>query len=312
VWSSIVDVNEILPEETERRDGGLRYLRSLPETSYPYDRARVGIFDLRGEGTEGEYHPMEVTNLTGWRWWRNPGGAPNEVGVLEGLNYHFGVDYVPQGSPRYGTPISAPESGAVWVYEHHARDNPTIRFDDENGLVLSNYEAGAYGNAVVLVTEPELPRTGRVYLFFHVRADSVLDGLAHRYGQSPTSYEEAVWVDAGGWIGVTDDHGAEDAPHVHLEVYEFFPGGEMEEHATPDDRERLDGGDEEPAIGEENFNWQRVDPQSVFDPEHVEIINQVGANPRNRVIDWAAERGVLGLDRGYLESVYFRRWSGEE
>ena len=50
----------------------------------------------------------------------------------------------------------------------------------------------------------------------------------------------------GDWIGTTGNRGTSTAPHLHMEVYEWFPRDE--------DRDTSRG-------------WQRVDPVSVF-PAH--------------------------------------------
>jgi len=305
---------------------GLRYRHRLPPTSYPDRLAQFGIFQ-NPDGPVYDGHAMRVTSSTGWRW------LGPEVMRRPGLNYHFGVDYVPEGRPSLGAPITAPEGGAVWVYRRlyqdeadRERENPVVLVGSDDGLVLQQYSPDDYGDAVVLVTEPEQPRRGRVYLFFHVDEAEVLPELERRYGTGPTAHGEAVRVDPGQWIGFIGVKGTR-AAHVHMEVYEYFdhpalwrlPDPERpwerwdEPHASVDDTRRAT---RVGRIPEDNLGWQRVDPQTVFNPERVEIVHAsrwpFGDGSR-RVRESAAgvlrsEWGELGVSPHELAELYFRGW----
>jgi len=69
--------------------------------------------------------------------------------------------------------ILAPEDGKYWLID--LDDDPDtdnnleiyVEIDDSNYLLLQVYNEYHYGDIGVLVTEPDAPRKGRIYLFMH-------------------------------------------------------------------------------------------------------------------------------------------------
>jgi hypothetical protein len=240
--------------------------RYLPPTS----------FDHRVESIIGTVEqvpqplPMVFTDGTGWRNVNTP--------EVKTSSYHVGLDVVIAGAghPVMNKSIIAPEDGAFSIMA----ETPlrVIELPDGDVLDLSagfntpansltvgsnpfNYrDHGAVG---VLVTNPQHPKEGRVYLYLHLgqpeatlgQTLSDLEGRFrgvyggdHRGATLPRVWSDphlTTWVAvvAGEWIGQAGNHGISGGPHVHLEVLEYF---------------------ERTSDGEPLGRWRRVDPRSVF------------------------------------------------
>ncbi len=151
------------------------------------------------------------------------------------------------------------------------------------------FTEASYGDIGVLVTNPENPIKGRIYLFAHQYAqDHDTDGVTKYYNNHdelhfldlngneittmPSSYSNAGYVEAGDWIGLMGGNGGF-KPHIHMEVYEYFDEV-VEKHSglvngTPFN-EIVTVINENIGVTtaienvEKSINWQRVDPRTVF------------------------------------------------
>ena len=137
-------------------------------------------------------------------------------------------------------------------------------------LSISSYAEITYGKVGVLITNPNSPRDGRVYLFCHMENDKdrqELNGGSGtpistfyntKWGKYPNTPANFITVKAGDAIGLTGGGPVEQniendtfkrlyPVHLHVEVYEYF--------------ETVEGAD---VASSPSTGWQRVDPLSVF------------------------------------------------
>jgi hypothetical protein len=216
------------------------YHREMPPTSFPTNVAQSSIFGAK---------KMVATNYTGWR----------NVKLAAGwqLSYHRGLDVVPEGG---GRDIFAPEGGIFWVFVQVEDERRPIEISANDNLKIETYLYEYYGAITVLVTNPENPREGRVYLFAHQNKETFETQFKAHWpdGQNvPVSQATARTVGAGGWIGYMGSQGVGKFEHVHMEVYEYFPEYDEESVPTTAPVDRTDP----------SFRWQRVDPRTVFEQE---------------------------------------------
>jgi hypothetical protein len=219
---------------------------------------------------------MVATNYTGWR----------NVKLAAGwqLSYHRGLDVVPEGG---GNDIFAPEGGIFWVFVQRPAQQDAIDLSAVDKLTIETYLYEHYGAITVLVTNPENPREGRVYLFAHQnRATFEAQFAAHwPDGQNvPVSQANARTVGAGGWIGYMGSQGIGSAEHVHMEVYEYFPEYDEESIPTTEHGDRADP----------NYRWQRVDPRTVFKQELFRL-GLSAPDYAKQILSYSVSRGAGGL-----------------
>ncbi len=233
------------------------YHRELPTTSFSYrtDQALLGT----GSGDTLQKIPALVTQLSGWR----NRGADNAAN--HSLSYHTGVDLsrwstsiAPTNGENREVKILAPEDGLFYVWK--STNDPTrwhipseLLLRNEQGTALSDalneYSGLYYGLIGVLITRPDSPKDGRVYLFAHLgdKGNSYISNLPYN-GEYSGSGEFSAFseypdpthpqmVTAGTPLAYVGALGNDVPFHVHLEVYEHFS---------------------------DTNDWLRVDPLSCF------------------------------------------------
>ena len=226
----------------------------LPPTSYRTNILKQPMFKYNNIVEE----KIAVSSYPGWR------------DIDDRITYHRGVDLVPvvNNSANAGVlgaettvEILAPEDGKYWVLDlkYDALDDQPIplyiKIDEDNILVLEDYNPLIYGDLGILVSEPEDPQKGRIYVFAHIYYDGSAEsdendeksnlitknvtGCKDYYSSNssvhfvdvnrnmltelPTSYDNGGYVKAGDWIGLmAGNSGSGYFPHVHMEVYEYF------------------------------------------------------------------------------------------
>ncbi len=265
------------------------YYREFPPTSYLNRLAKSKIFrDL----------PMDIINLTGWRVDTSP----------DTISYHRGVDIIPDQVPRedrIGTPIVAPEDGEFWILSPTQLElsGRVILVNSFGRSASDTYKGSTYGFITVLDTSHGSDRNGRVYLFCHQGDESrgevqATKDLQTAFSQQPehqgqvfpTDYAHRVKVKAGDWIGSLGNWGQGTGPHVHLEVYEYFP--EDKELQT----------DTNPKYSVEFLD--RVNPLSMFPSDSYVITDQ--ARETDKLIElWMHAKLITSQD---VERC-FRLWS---
>ncbi len=217
-----------------------QYYRELPPTSFVN---RPAVSPLLEGGA------MRTTCYTGWRDLNTKVEAAAPNNYL--LRYHRGIDLGAESGSCEGLPILAPEDGEYWfVYDPNDGDMLTMSLPPSNGqtnaLVIDGYLSGTYAAVTLLVTDPDNPQAGRVYLFAHQSIEA-LKAFYPPEG-APLGVEKRRPVQAGEQIGIVGNEGASQGAHIHLDVYEYFPDWQ------PDDSQYKDS----------DYKWQRVNPRSVF------------------------------------------------
>ncbi len=255
IVENLVSGKVIVSSEIEKNQ---YYHRELPATSFSYraDQALLGT----GSGDTLQKIPALVTQLSGWRN-RGSDNAANHS-----LSYHTGVDLsrwstsiAPTNGENREVKILAPEDGLFYVWnpsndeEEWATSSELFLRDMQGELDSDNsigsYSGKYYGLIGVLITRPDSPTDGRVYLFAHLgdKGNSYISNLPYNgeysvFGEFSAFSEypdptHPQMVTAGtplAYVGVLGD----DVPfHAHLEVYEYFS---------------------------DSNDWLRVDPLSCF------------------------------------------------
>ena len=244
-------------------DASERFYRELPPTSYSSNVLTNTLF----KDGSGEFLNMRLNCYTGWR-------------DLGSIKYHRGLDCNPDGlsfsSAETDEPFYAPESGKFWVEDlgegieatdpYHKYENRNyVKIDENNALFIEGYYYTAFGDVGILVTNPDNPRKGRIYVFAHLN-DSECSNIG--------DVEKGEQI---GEIGGAPSYIA----HIHIEVYEYFP-----EYVSNLDDENVKkifdmyiekhSGDTFFINTEEsknddynkirnNLGWQRIDPRTVFE-----------------------------------------------
>ena len=240
------------------------YFKMLPPTTFLNTPAKELPLLQNDSGVK----KFRVTCLTGWRK------------IYKNYRYHTGIDI----SDRTNAPAEfvAPEDGIFYIYDstNSIYDDktssmiPVTNLDDigpsSETLSISSYAESTYGKVGVLITNPNSPRDGRVYLFCHMENDKDRQELSGGSGTPVSTFYNTKWVKypntpanfitvkAGDAIGLTGggpvEQNIEDDTfkrlypvHLHVEVYEYF--------------ETIEGAD---VASSPNTGWQRVDPLSVF------------------------------------------------
>jgi hypothetical protein len=213
---------------------------------------------------------MWVGQFTGWRE-RNT------------TTYHMGID-VNSSVTLDAAPFYAPEDGLFYVHQGEDFANADylqIQSESQTGntIATDKYSEKSYGLIGVLITNPENPRLGRVYVFCHLgpkfKDDEVEklsikdrkpmeDSYLANMSRFPDGYENAILVRKGAWIGNVGLRGDTTGYHVHLEVWEYF---------------------DDDASG---YNWERVDPLTVFSKELFNIVlpTPAGSIVTNSTYGW--------------------------
>jgi len=231
--------------------------RELPPTSYYTNILNQTLFNPIADGLD--INQIRPTSFTGWR----------ELDDLHGpIKYHRGADFKPKEIVA-GTDLSvgietnieilAPESGKFWV-KNMTADSLYLQIDDNNALFLELYNETYFGDVGVLITNPEDPQSGRIYLFMH---------LFYEVGD-PT-YGNPITVNQGDSLGMNMGGHSDPPvpPHIHMEIYEFF--GDYNLQKTENEiisRQTNYNLDHSPTFTltevKENLKWQRIDPRTVF------------------------------------------------
>ena len=210
------------------------FLKFLPPTSYYQKPAQ----NLPLEKVEGDEKYLRITCLTGLR-------------NLDGrISYHRGIDISNGGMTKNSIRFRAPEDGLFYIFdsEEIINANGYIPLGNSDRLSLEEYTRNIYGRLGVLITNPEAPREGRVYVFAHLNDTAI--------SAAGTTVESGIRVKAGDELeyvagGPLKDDGSYTYPiHVHLDVYEYFPS------VSGDDLSK-----------DNTIGWQRVDPLSVFEKD---------------------------------------------
>jgi len=329
-WDSIVEDKTLFSGEnrlnTFALNAEISTFREMPPTSYQSNRVTQSLVEI----TTGQPEIMKITNFTGWR-------------NFSSISYHRGLDVVPENSfiktlvnnntfeelndevQVYKTDVSilAPESGKFWIidqewnYKNNTGNYLYIRIDDSNYLLLERRREPSFGDLGILVTNPESPEKGRIYVFAHMYYNQ----CNTEYGSFPpedkyikinsediisesipTDYSNGVRVEVGDWLGFMGGNRGTGlindfipyAPHVHFEVYEYFPQYLTQiESKKIIDRQNLVkeiyGYDLTEEEIKTNLKWQRIDPRTVFKQnlfvvasdadETQKLINGVTSNP---------------------------------
>jgi murein DD-endopeptidase MepM/ murein hydrolase activator NlpD len=233
------------------------YQKLLPPTSYSTKAMSLPL-------QSGE-EPLKITQYTGFRCLNTATGVTAEDSLYYHIRYHQGIDIgVPYGTQAGVQPFKAPESGMFYIAASAGTTSQTIKIKSPVDTLLDDglpvqFSYASYGNIGVLITNPEAPRDGRVYLFCHMEKPTGGDNLstrqqfytthhfqyAFRDGESsdfPTELQNAVYVKAGEEIGHVGNEGVGTAPHMHIEVFEYFTS----------------------ISGSGAGGWRRIDPVSVF------------------------------------------------
>ncbi len=228
------------------------YHRELPSTSLSY-RTDQPLFP----GTDR----VKITQLNGWR-----NRVVENSGVVTGhfINYHLGVDIsrsraiptIPDADDENATTFwntesnravfLAPEDGEFYLWRSvdwdTANEMPVYGSDKNKQGSLQAYRSQIYGWIGVLVTRPDDPRQGRVYLFCHMGNSGNIQEdfpyLSHYTDgtlQNATQFEAIVGqeqdpnkifllpVKKGERIGYVGNLGeGSTGAHIHMEVYESF------------------------------------------------------------------------------------------
>ena len=275
--------------------------REMPPTTYSSNRVASSVFN--------DDVQMKLTNYTGWR---HLTASPKIV------KYHRGLDISTDGSDLM---INAPEGGKYWVLnletvkevddEKPKTTDRYIQIDDNNFLIIEGYSANNYGDIGVLVTNPDNPRKGRVYLFAHQyyfkegSGDDILgnigsfkkkDGSVFTELPSNTekswNWKDGAYVDPGDFLGYMDNnYYLTVGKHIHMEVYEYFPDcrfeteGEVGQQTYSAIKAAIEDGNGiskdkiSDSLIKSSANWQRIDPRTVFKQN---IINNNGNRQNNR------------------------------
>ena len=244
-----------------------KYFRELPPTSFVNRDAEHSLFMTNS---------MVVTCLSGWREMDDATNGGRTI------SYHRGMDISTSGG-SLGLSILAPEDGVFWFVEHDRKKQ--IKISDEIKLRIDEYlSEGVFGVITVLVTNPEHPEEGRIYLFAHQNRGVVTDEFPASYdGAAPFSdgsdgslgMESGVKVKAGDWVGVVGREGLGTGPHIHMEVYEYFEDLDITRLKRDDGVTNF-----EP---KPNHRWQRVDPGTVFPKEWLTM--QPDADETQEILD---------------------------
>ena len=230
---------------------GLKYVEHFPPTSFRNWPAAPVV----------EWSPvMEFSSITGWR--------KRGDGVLD---FHTGIDI----TGVMGAQISAPEDGIFYFHLSEGfaplmLPNPIMMRDGESIDQVRHGNWGDASNGIisVFISNPQDPENSRIYLFTHIGPANKLNdpnrvpfqtavadfaevyhGIYGSNSELPT-YETPRKIQKGDWIGVIGLRGSAGSPHVHLEVFEFFPD---------DPAFASNDGDYHPVAG-----LQRIDPRSLF------------------------------------------------
>ncbi|MDC7124289.1 MAG: hypothetical protein PQJ46_01900 [Spirochaetales bacterium] len=242
-----------------KTDGAV--LEELPPSSYRGNIIHQPMF--KRNGTVEEH--MAISSYSGWREMYNTR-----------ITYHRGVDFVPViNNSSHATDIGgetpdhilAPEDGKYWILDlKYDSDNEAqslfIKIDDDNILILESYSSRTHGDLGILVTNPEDPQKGRIYVIAHlffnntasvdtntneksnISVNSNVEGCSEHFEGSdsihfvdkdgnemttlPESCDNAGYVKTGDWIGLMGGNPSY-PPHVHAEVYEYFKNFEKDE-----------------------------------------------------------------------------------
>ncbi len=260
--------------------------KELPPTSYDTNILVQSIFDANP--ADGIMNKMLPTSYSGWR--------DRGIGALI---YHRAVDFVPENNPGGNigaetvVDMKAPEDGRYWVVDlgfdiENNGKNLYIQIDNENFLILNQFSERIYGDLGILVTNPHNPQKGRIYLFAHMYYDAAGSegGIKAYYQNNPTvhfkdindneiqelpiSWDTGGYVSAGDWIGRMAGNPTY-GPHVHLEVFEYYPELEpiklqnwtnIKNALNKQTDLNYEEEDLEPFV-----KWQRVDARTIFKPE---------------------------------------------
>jgi hypothetical protein len=303
------------------KEGNTHYYRELPSTSIQ-QKATTPLF--------GQNAVMRLPCFTGWR--TSGTDDDNDGTVHQCVSYHRGIDIKPDidGLAENTSDFYAPEDGLFWIFrspelkvpEHISLPSRLSLESNDNEILIDRYRSDVYGFIGILLTRPDAPKEGRIYLFAHmgeqftdidpdtsevpetVQNDSKklsyfseyeVRTVAKKYPQGP---ENAIPVCAGEWIGKVGNRGkSSEAAHIHLEVYEYFQ----------------DAADQK---------WQRVEPLSVFDERlftirymdgnnHPQVKNTYGwwSRAKGNTTAFATEAAELnGLQTGDGADSLFYTW----
>ncbi len=251
------------------------YHRELPTTSFSY-RTDQRLYPIGNRAV--------VTQLSGWRNREDnvvdEDGEPiqdtegNDI-IYHYINYHTGVDFSRDpalGNDEQKDVFLAPEDGIFYIWRSNSwrtpGEIPVYSGDKNQQGTIAAHSSYSYGYMGILITRPDNPESGRIYLFAHMGGsgqpttevlfnaeqladytDGPLDPTLPE-GQTDFSWIKGAEVpiqdrfilnvkqgDSLGYVGAL---GAGTGKHIHMEVYEAF------------------GSDGDKV-------WRRVDPLSCFD-----------------------------------------------
>ena len=252
------------------------YQRELPTTSISY-RTDQRLFPTGNRAV--------VTQLSGWR---NRVEKDEDSGVIVGhyANYHQGVDFARTpvlGDAGQKDVFLAPEDGIFYIWRSNdwdkAKEIPVYKSDKSQVGSLNAHSLKSYGYIGVLVTRPDDPKEGRVYLFAHMGGSGPVEGEVAFNADQLADYtngtldptfpdgqpvfniikgQEALIanryilnVKKGDKLGYVGSLGVGTDKHIHMEVHESF-------------------------IENGNDVWCLVDPLSCFDTSLYRLTNISG------------------------------------
>ena len=264
------------------------FFQAFPPTSYKDKTVDISI--LNG------INSMIVTCLTGWR----------DIGAgVFNTSYHRGLDI----SAASGTPILAPEAGVFWIEDLKDDKVKYIFLPNGDCLAPEPFNETYFGDITVLVTNPMNPRAGRVYLFMHQKYkadDPVFITFA-------TNSATAKAVAKRGTLGLAGENGAAGHPHVHVEVYEYFPDFDYSavHNIVTVNGDTYNIIDDLGNIDKTNLRWQRVDPRTVFEPTLLDITTLPDVDETARILANAMDgEGNLLFPPGSVErKKHFQDWT---
>ncbi len=251
------------------------YHRELPTTSFSY-RTDQRLYPIGNRAV--------VTQLSGWRNREDnvvdEDGEPiqdtegNDI-IYHYVNYHTGVDFSRDpalGNDEQKDVFLAPEDGIFYIWRSNSwrtpGEIPVYSGDKNQQGTIAAHSSYSYGYMGILITRPDNPESGRIYLFAHMGgsgqpttevpfnaeqlADYIDGPLDPTLPEGQTDFnvisgmEENINerlilnVRKGDRLGYVGALGAGTGKHIHMEVYEAF------------------GSDGDKV-------WRRVDPLSCFD-----------------------------------------------
>ncbi|MBN2736282.1 MAG: hypothetical protein JXR70_04830 [Spirochaetales bacterium] len=308
----------------------LFYWDYLPPTSFENKWAQSPF---------GPDEKMDVVGITGWRdlGWRKFEGYkdaihPEKDIEAQLIDYHTAIDITyPNSSESFLHPLYAPEDGIFYIF---GNENSTIlqvnkeENDEADKLLMNDYRDSSAGFITVFISNKKNTQDttkSRVYLFTHCGpphagqntvydppkpdADfaSTLQLFKDRFESEypgvpyPDSYDKAIPVKTGQWIGLLGQRGAAISVHSHLEVFEYFEKDEAFLDSWNPKKKDAQGNWIPDGIQFNAFGkWKRINPLTLFRKKDYNSIPDYHDNVQNL-------RDLSDFSQEEMDKV-FRTW----